>query len=791
MIKSILMNQTFYPLKKVSMLLLMGVTFLLPFELMAQCPEITIDEKYDHIPSAYCRSHNWDTMVSCKNSSLILNSTYFITAEKFNGTYLVEEIPYNPVDTTFHAGNLLNISNDDVWESSAIQFPFTFMYFGYPYTQAVVGSNGIVSFNNSYIGQYCAYSYSVPIPSPSFPSLNSIYGVYEDIDPRGLTTGQGMFRSVGGTYPCRYLCASVNEVPLYPYSSNSNNRCTYQIVCYEGTNIIEVHIKQRSCCSSTNEGKGLVGIQNATGANQVSHYHELGYSTDPTYHILPNSPGAFVAPNRGNQSGGWTGTTSYEAWRFTPQGTTIKNIFWWRLFEDSQGNIIDSVMLSSDPGDTNGFYLNNEHTMVRVTPTRTTRYVVQCRYKGANGHLYGVDNLSMRDTITVGMDTASTMHLTTEDSILAEGERTTIYLTYPSGQVLDSCGWTAKKVINGQEVIMPNSVFTNRFTNVIFNNDTSMMVPNQVDTTYIYCTATFSNGCSNYDSIRILTYPNYHYYDTVGICRGESYDWCGMHFASPQQTFDTSKHYYSSHESDSTHHLHLVVSDQSFTTDYVTDCKTYTWINGRSYSEDNDATRSQDTVMLKNEWGCDSIVTLNFHLVPMKAIIDYSPKVATIDDLTIQLVDRSYGHDSRLWLLPEGQTSTLSETSVIFPLDGYDTMDVQLAVHNDYGCDDTASVSIPLHKITNYIPNVFTPYHDQNNRWAPLIQGNINDIQVWIYNRRGEQVCYFQGDEGYWDGNDMNGQICPQGTYVYIVRFRNALNPEVTQELKGTVTILR
>ena len=155
MIKSILMNQTIYPLKKVSMLLLMGVTFLLPFELMAQCPEITIDEKYDHIPSAYCRSHNWDTMVSCKNSSLILNSTYFITAEKFNGTYLVEEIPYNPVDTTFHAGNLLNISNDDVWESSAIQFPFTFMYFGYPYTQAVVGSNGIVSFNNSYIGQYC------------------------------------------------------------------------------------------------------------------------------------------------------------------------------------------------------------------------------------------------------------------------------------------------------------------------------------------------------------------------------------------------------------------------------------------------------------------------------------------------------------------------------------------------------------------------------------------------------------------------------------------------------------
>ena len=29
---------------------------------------------------------------------------------------------------------------------------------------------------------------------------------------------------------------------------------------------------------------------------------------------------------------------------------------------------------------------------------------------------------------------------------------------------------------------------------------------------------------------------------------------------------------------------------------------------------------------LKNEWGCDSIVTLNFHLVPMKAIIDIQRK---------------------------------------------------------------------------------------------------------------------------------------------------------------------
>lgn len=768
-----------------------GIFMMLSTDIQAQCPQITINEKYDHNRSAVCVANGWDTMVNCINSSLTLNATYFVTAEKFNGTYQVEEIPYNPVDTTFHAGNLLNITNDDVWEGSAIQFPFTFMYFGYPYTQAVVGSNGIVSFNSSYIGQGCAYSYSVPIPSPSFPSLNAIYGVYEDIDPRGLSTGQGMFRSVGGTYPCRYLCASVNEVPLYPYSSNSNNRCTYQIVCYEGTNIIEVHIKQRSCCSSTNEGKGLVGIQNATGSNQVSHYHDFNYVGDPTYYIEANSPGAFVAPNRGNQSGGWTGTTSYEAWRFTPQGTTLKNIFWWRLFEDADGNIIDSVQLSDLPGDTNGYYLNPEHTQVHVTPTRTTRYVVQCRYKGANGHWYGIDNLSMRDTITIGMDTARSMDIQAEDTILAQGERTTVHLIYPSQQTLDSCSWSAIKVVDGEQTVMPPSAITNYFTNIIFNNDPTMLQQNHIDSTYVYCSATFKNGCANYDSILIQTYPNYDFYDTVGICRGESYDWCGMHFATPQQTFDTSKHYYSSHESDSTMHLHLVVSDLSYHTDTVLDCKPYTWLNGRTYTADNDDTRATDTVHLLNEWGCDSIVTLDFTIIPMKAIIEHTPEVATIDELTIELKDRSYGHDTRKWLLPNGHTSILPETSIIFPLDGVDTMTVQLAVHNNYGCDDTATSVIPLHKVSYYVPNVFTPDRNDNYRWAPSIQGNANEIQVWIYNRQGLQVCYFSGSEGYWDGTDMYGQRCPQGTYVYIIRYRNTLNPEITQEVKGTVTLLR
>lgn len=776
---------------------ILGVALLLmamlPSGVWGQCPEITITEKYDHTPSRVCQLNGWDTIVNCKVSTLQLHAVPFITTQHFNGTYLVEEIPYNPPDPTFHSGSHLNISTDDAWENSAISFPFTFMFFGKPYNQAVVGSNGIVTFNLSQVGQYCAYSYTTPIPIPlgqfvgsSYNSHNAIYGVYEDIHPTSsLSSTQGMFRSIGGTYPCRYLCASVNEVPLYPASSHNNDRNTYQIICYEGTNIIEVHVKQRKCCSSTNSGKGIIGIMNETGINQLSHYHNADYLGDYTFYIEPNSPGAFTAPGRN----GTTDTFSYEAWRFTPQGETTKNISWWRYIEDRRGNIIDSVEFTNTPGDTNGYYMNAEHTLVSVTPTRPTRYLVKCIYRGANNYLYGADGQSMRDTIFVGIDTASNVELRSADTVICEGRVATIRMQYPNTLRLDSCTWSAKKVLNGVSTLMPASALTDRFTYCVLNSQAYHLTPNHIDTTYIYCTATFSNGCNTFDSIMIRTMPNYVYYDTAGICEGGSYRWCDTTLRTQGEYM---KHFWSNPwYCDSTRHMHFVVSRNTTSIDPVEDCSPYTWINGHTYSATNSDTRSTDTVHLQNRWGCDSTVYLDFTFIPMKAIIEHTPEVATLDELTIELRDVSYGHDSHVWLLPDGSTSTSPTTYVNFPLAGIDTMSVGLAVHNNHGCDDTAHVDIPLHKVSEFIPNVFSPGRTENNRWRPEVKGNISDIRVWIYDRRGQQVFYLQGDDAWWEGRDSAGNELPQGSYVYIMRFRSSLEPTITQETTGTITLVR
>lgn len=765
-------------------------------EVSAQCPEITITEKYDHTPSRVCQLNGWDTIVNCKTTTLQLHAEPFITTQHFNGTYLVESIPYNPPDPTFHAGAHLNISTDDAWENSAIEFPFTFMFFGKPYNSAVVGSNGLVTFNLSQVGQYCAYSYTSPIPQPlgsfvgsSYNSHNAIYGVYEDIHPTSsLTASQGMFRSIGGTYPCRYLCASVNEVPLYPASSHNNDRNSYQIICYEGTNIIEVHVKQRKCCSSTNAGKGIIGIMNETGVAQISHYHDADWLGDYTFYIQPNSPAAFTAPNRN----GTTDTFSYEAWRFTPQGETVKTISWWRLFADARGNIIDSVELTSSQTDTNGYYINQDHTTISVSPTVPSIYMVRSIYQGANGYWYGVDGRSMRDTVYIGVDTAKDVQLRMQNNMsttICEGRTATIQMSYPNTLTLDSCVWSAKKEYNGQLSLMPANAITDRFTSCILNSQAHHLTANHIDTTWIYCTALFTNGCKDFDSIMIQTVPNYIFLDTAGVCEGESYAWCDTILRTPGEYM---KHYWSNpHYCDSTRYMHFVVSHNTTSTDYVQDCKPYTWINGHTYKADNTDTRNTDTVHIVNQWGCDSTVYLDFTFIPMKAIIEHTPEVATLDQLTIELRDASYGHDSHLWLLPDGSTSISPTTYVNFPLSGIDTMTVRLAVHNNYGCDDTARSDIPLHKVSEFIPNVFSPGRPENNLWRPMVKGNISDVRVWIYNRQGEQVYYFQGDESYWDGRDMNGNPLPQGSYVYIMRFRSSLEPTMTQETTGTITLVR
>lgn len=760
----------------------------------SQCPNITIRERVDHVRSRFCRQNGWDTVVNCRNKTLVLNADVFITTQHFNGTYLVEEIPYNPPEP-FTFGTRMPIGTDDDF-GPTIDINFPFCFFGYRKTKITLGANGLGTFTVGAGNQDCPWGYSVGLPWPNNTSgapnplthmRDAIYGVYEDTYPPAAPAPRGIYygSSPNSDFPCRHICFSWNHVPQFNHSGadSTTHNCTYQIVIYEGTNIIEVHVADRMPAASWNDSRGIIGIQNATGTTQESHYHDYRYTSDPSYYIEPDKP-AFFAPDGFNP---FTTAIHHRAWRFTPLGSeTPTNVTWWRLIErpGDAAQPYDTVQFSFDPNDTNGFYLQSNKMKVRVTPRGVTKYLVKMIYESATGFFY-----NLQDTILVGIDTASSFSLFTTDSIICEGQAATVTMTYPTErQTLDSCTWRAVKIFNGVQTEMPATAINDNFVSATLRNQAGNLTRNHIDSVLLYCTAQFKNGCTRYDSILIRTYPNFDVYDTMGICAGESYTWCGQTYHTAG---DYTKHYTSLAQCDSNIHLHLMTFPPTYSIDYVSDCAPHTWINGRTYSANNDDTRAQDTILLHNAWGCDSVVSLNFTFIPMKAIITHTPEVATLDNLTIELTDMSYGHDSRTWLLPNGSTATGANTFVNFPLTGVDSLKVRLAIHNNYGCDDTASTVIMLHKVSHFVPNIFTPDRYDNNTFTPKVRGNVSDVQVWILNRQGQQIYYFKGPDGFWDGTDSHGQRCPQGSYVYILRYRDSLEPNMTQEYIGTITLVR
>ena len=261
--------------------------------------------------------------------------------------YTVSQIQYNP-PFSFQSGTQINLTSDDYY-AAVINLPFPFCFYGNTYTQACVGANGVVSFNVSNNGGYCAYNYSsyVPIPNANFPSslLNAIYGVCEDIWPGHTTGGGRIFQGVLGTYPCRTACISYDQCPLFGNYTTNNS---YQIVIYEGTNIIDVYIKNRDCCSSTNRGQGLVGLQNANGTRAVT------------------------APNR--NGGVWT--TTNEAWRFTPVGTPDYTVSWYYGTDTSaSGQLLKIDTIQSDTA----------MSRLRVCPIAADTFTARLKYVACNG----------------------------------------------------------------------------------------------------------------------------------------------------------------------------------------------------------------------------------------------------------------------------------------------------------------------------------------------------------------------------------------------------------------------
>ena len=114
---------------------------------------------------------------------------------------------------------------------------------------------------------------------------------------------------------------------------------------------------------------------------------------------------------------------------------------------------------------------------------------------------------------------------------------------------------------------------------------------------------------------------------------------------------------------------------------------------------------------------------------------------------------------------------------------------VQMTATNALGCKSTVEMRIEV-KESHLImtPNAFTPLAYENQTFRPKLRG-IATFEMYIFNTWGDLLYVINSmEDPGWDGK-VNGQLGPNGNYIYKANFSTVEGKKVTQS--GVFTLIR
>lgn len=676
-----------------------------------------------------------DVELDCGEPCTELTASYLDTGE--TSSYAVSTIPYDP-PFPFTGGTPVSVDTDDVW-SDAIQLPFDFCFFGETYTEMVIGSNAVISFDllSNNPGSYCTWSFDESVPSANLFSA-AIFGPYMDVDPSVAGSGRINW-TVFGEAPCRTM---VVNFPGIPYWSCEDLKLTSQVVIYETTNVVEVYVENRSNQCSWNDGNAVIGIQNKNGSQ--------GY-TPP-----------------GRNTGNWS--ASNEAWRFTPNGTS---------------NVVFSWL------DANGTVIGTEST-ISVCPTEaSTVYTAQAVYTNCNGDVVTEsDDVTVTRvggfTINLGgnqeLCDASSYEITAEvvdgnpadaTFLWSTGETTqsitvTTSGTYTVEVTIGTCTLIGSVAINFNErplFDLGSNIETCYETPVVLNATPSNYNP--TDATYVwsldgvvlagetnptlnasqygvYSATVDVAGCSAVDEVTLSQ-------KDLQVSLGGDFDTC----------FDGSE----------------TITAEG--TGYDPSIATYVWtLDGETIVDATGPT------LIINEIGTYS-VTVTIESCTASDSIVVSPK----DDLEVAIKGGDFQTcpkethtliaDTRerdvtyQWYLNGDLLSGATNSTLDIMLEqgtmGSNTYTVEIS---SGGCTGSDSIDVSLYDLTNcVITQGISPNNDGYNDSLELswLNDRSGIVKLKIYNRYGTLVFDQLNYSNQWRGQTNKGKELPTGTYFYVI----------------------
>jgi gliding motility-associated-like protein len=128
-----------------------------------------------------------------------------------------------------------------------------------------------------------------------------------------------------------------------------------------------------------------------------------------------------------------------------------------------------------------------------------------------------------------------------------------------------------------------------------------------------------------------------------------------------------------------------------------------------------------------------------------------------------------------------------------------DTTLIKMTVTTEYGCWDTMTLIMRIQPdITVFTPNAFYPNSQVDcpdsdpdcNRHFQIAATGYATVEVFVFNRWGQQVFYSNKAEEGWNGRINNtGAECPQDVYIYQVN-ATSFNGKL-YKYSGSITLLR
>ncbi len=186
------------------------------------------------------------------------------------------------------------------------------------------------------------------------------------------------------------------------------------------------------------------------------------------------------------------------------------------------------------------------------------------------------------------------------------------------------------------------------------------------------------------------------------------------------------------------------------------------------------------------ELNVDFTPSVTFGYAPLG--VTFANNSASSSSLGVMTATWSYGNGSVLSNTYTNGTSTITP-SANYTAPG--TYSVLLSVSQ--GTCTGSKVKLIVVEVPSKIevPNVFTPNGDKVNDVFRLIASSLDEVTATIYDRWGNKVYDVISKTGNigWDGKNLSGKDCPDGTYFYMIKAKGKDGEEY--DLKGNVSLYR